>query len=505
MKKQLGITPPISYTEPTKKDTERTEDLVQTLHGSGFFESEQESINREVALGELNLIIQTFTRGMAQKKALPEELVRKTEARMYTFGSYRLGVHSKGADIDTLFVAPQHVSRQEFFTDFVDALKNTPDVKELVTVSDAYVPVLKMNFRGIQIDLVFARIPLPTLRDEFSLSDPSILKTLEDKCAISLNGFRCVDEILGLVPDIATFHTVLRCIKLWAKRRLLYGNVLGYFAGISLALLSARICQLYPKAAPATIVTRFFKIYHKWSWPQPVYLKHMEDLGLNKKIWNPKLYAADRLHRMPIITPAYPSMCSTHNISQSTFRCIMDEFRRGIDVTDAIEEGKMSWNDLLQHAVFFENHKNFCQVICVCDNETDHRVWWGYVESKLRQLVLKLEAMDEIVYSPPHPAPFHFTIESTSEESALSIHTNTPIKDREVGEKKTYHTTCFYVAIRAAKVPPEKPKRLFLDGVVREFKYMLSVWDKIKDNMRVVIRGIKKQQLPAYALESDRQ
>lgn len=32
---------------------------------------------------------------------------------------------------------------------------------------------------------------------------------------------------------------------------------------------------------------------------------------------------------MPIITPAYPSMCATHNITQSTMQVIRTEMLRG--------------------------------------------------------------------------------------------------------------------------------------------------------------------------------
>jgi poly(A) polymerase Pap1 len=37
----------------------------------------------------------------------------------------------------------------------------------------------------------------------------------------------------------------------------------------------------------------------------------------------------DQAHRMPVITPAYPSMCSTHNITASTMSIIRNEMLRG--------------------------------------------------------------------------------------------------------------------------------------------------------------------------------
>jgi len=47
------------------------------------------------------------------------------------------------------------------------------------------------------------------------------------------------------------------------------------------------------------------------------------------KVWDPKLYPADKYHKMPVITPAYPSICSTHNIIASTQQLIINEFTRG--------------------------------------------------------------------------------------------------------------------------------------------------------------------------------
>ena len=35
---------------------------------------------------------------------------------------------------------------------------------------------------------------------------------------------------------------------------------------------------------------------------------------------------------MPIITPAYPSMCATHNVMASTQLIMTEEFKRGNDI-----------------------------------------------------------------------------------------------------------------------------------------------------------------------------
>lgn len=173
-----------------------------------------------------------------------------------------------------------------------------------------------------------ASLNLPTIPEDLELFNDNLLKGIDDKDVRSLNGSRVTDEILRLVPNIKEFRTALRTIKLWAKRRAIYSNVMGFFGGVAWAMTVARVAQLYPNAVAATIVCKCFSIMKVWRWPgmwflshthlDPIILKHISDGPLQIRVWNPKLYPADKAHKMPIITPAYPSMCSTHNVSEST-------------------------------------------------------------------------------------------------------------------------------------------------------------------------------------------
>jgi poly(A) polymerase Pap1 len=53
-------------------------------------------------------------------------------------------------------------------------------------------------------------------------------------------------------------------------------------------MLVARICQLYPMACGATVVTKFFHLMMSWPWPRPVMLKAIEDGPLHVRVWNPQ-------------------------------------------------------------------------------------------------------------------------------------------------------------------------------------------------------------------------
>lgn len=96
---------------------------------------------------------------------------------------------------------------------------NTPGITEVTAVPDSYVPIIKLVFDGIHIDFVFARLNLSRVGDSLDLRDDLLLKGLDERCVRSLNGSRVTDEILRLVPNILTFRTANRCIKIWAKSK----------------------------------------------------------------------------------------------------------------------------------------------------------------------------------------------------------------------------------------------------------------------------------------------
>lgn len=245
-------------------------------------------------------------------------------ARVYSFGSYRMGVNGPNADLDTVCVVPNKISREDFFASMAERLRSRNDVKEFSAVPDAFAPVIKMEIRGIDVDMLFCQLAATVIPSNLDLFDDAILNGLDEKSARAINGVRVADNVLRFVPNADNFRNALRFLKYWATQRGIYGNALGFLAGVTLAILVARVCQLYPNALPVTLVSKFFLFYHKyWKWPAPIELCKTQYGGLmHELVWNPNHFLSKR-DLMPIITPCYPAQNSTYNISLSTKRLIL--------------------------------------------------------------------------------------------------------------------------------------------------------------------------------------
>ncbi|NXI59901.1 PAPOG polymerase, partial [Chloroceryle aenea] len=404
--KQYGVTSSISLAHPKNVDLIQTQKLIEAMKPFGVFEDEKDLNRRFIILDKLNKLVKDWIVSLGKTKNLPSSLLENVGGRIFAFGSYRLGVHNKGADIDALCLAPMHVERSDFFQSFSENLKHQKEVKKLRVIEDAYVPVIKFEFDGIEIDLVFARLSMPTVSDNLDLEDDLGLSSLDIRCVRSINGCRVTDEILRLVPNKENFRLTLRAIKLWAKRRGIYSNMLGFLGGVSWAILVARTCQLYPNASASTLVNKFFLVFSKWEWPTPVFLKQPEDKGLKLTIWDPRVNFSDRYHFMPIITPVYPHQNSAYNVSLSTRTVMIEEFRRGLLITNEILEGKMDWTKLFEPFNFFHKYKHYIILTAHSPREEHHLEWIGLVESKIRVLVSNLEKNEFITIAHVKPQSF---------------------------------------------------------------------------------------------------
>ncbi|XP_063048922.1 poly(A) polymerase gamma isoform X2 [Engraulis encrasicolus] len=479
--KHYGITSSISLAYPREIDHMYTQKLTEAMKPFGVFEDEDELNHRLAVLGKLNNIVKEWISEISEVKNLPPSAVASVGGKIFTFGSYRLGVHTKGADIDALCVAPRHVERTDFFLSFFEKLKQLEEIKDLRAVEDAFVPVIKFIFDGIEIDLLFARLALASIPDNLDLRGDSLLRNLDIRCIRSLNGCRVTDEILYLVPNKENFRLTLRAIKLWAKRRGIYSNMLGFLGGVSWAMLVARTCQLYPNAVAATLVHKFFLVFSKWEWPNPVLLKQPEDSNLNLPVWDPRVNPSDRYHLMPIITPAYPHQNSTYNVSTSTRTIMSEEFRNGLTVTDEILQGKADWSKLFEPPHFFQKYKHYIVLTASASTEDNHLEWIGLVESKIRVLVGNLERNEYIVLAHVNPQSFPGSKESRIENDYVSMwFIGITFKKMESSESVNIDLTYDIQS--------------FTDTVYRQANNI----NMLKDGMKIEATHVKKKQLHQY-------
>lgn len=86
---------------------------------------------REIVLGRVAALVKRFVRTVSLSRGLSEAAANAAGGKIFTFGSYRLGVHGPGSDIDTLCVVPKHVSREDFFEVFESMLRETEGVMEV--------------------------------------------------------------------------------------------------------------------------------------------------------------------------------------------------------------------------------------------------------------------------------------------------------------------------------------------------------------------------------------
>merc|ERR1719231_1020324 len=155
----LGVTDAVSLDKATPQQIEATLRLDKLLRLAKCYESDCGVQLRIDVLSHLSRLFKNWVRQVtARQKNFPDSYVDKVEGKLYTFGSYRLGVNAQGADIDSLAVAPKHIERSEFFTSFVEVLSKCDRISEIVVADGAYVPIIKIVHSGVEIDIIFARL-----------------------------------------------------------------------------------------------------------------------------------------------------------------------------------------------------------------------------------------------------------------------------------------------------------------------------------------------------------
>lgn len=328
---------------------------------------------RERVLNRMGTLCRDWVRSVCVQKGLPKDVIEAAGGQLFTSGSYRLGVHEPGADIDTILVAPNMCRRQDFFgtppeegaprdpDSLAERIRIHPDVTNFVPVEGAAVPILTFDWEGVNIDLLFARLNSNAVPPDFDIDNDAVLDGADSATEKSLNGPRVTNLLSSLASGTPeryqTFLIVVRCVRKWAKARGLYSNKSGYWGGVNINIGVCLAIQLYPNACPASLLRKFFLVFKTWRWPQPIMLTKPHDAGYGLPVWSAQ---SGPRQVAPMLTPAYPSMNSCLAVSRQTLQILQEEFNRGHEIVDTLwkeyqkdPSQPLEWSTLFEPSDFF--------------------------------------------------------------------------------------------------------------------------------------------------------
>merc|ERR1711915_977945 len=223
---------------------------------------------------------------------------------------------------------------------------------------------------------------------------------------------------------------------------------------------------------------KFFLVFLKWQWPQPVLLKKPEDFGLGFPVWDPRYNVADRFHVMPIITPAYPQQNSTFNVSNSTLKVMQAEFQSSLAICEEILAGESKWQKIFEPPNFFCKYRHFIVLEASSSCEEDQLTWEGLVESKVRHLVANLER-EAISLAHVWPKNYRSLVEGCDKVCCYwFIGLKVELKEGNAGGQLDLTT----------------PIKAFTDIVMRS-AIQINVW---KTGMKIVADYKKRKELKEY-------
>uniref|UniRef100_A0A7S1CPH6 C2 NT-type domain-containing protein n=1 Tax=Bicosoecida sp. CB-2014 TaxID=1486930 RepID=A0A7S1CPH6_9STRA len=318
-----------------------------------------------------------------------------------TFGSTNFELHEQHQDIDAIVVTSCSVTLDHFFAVLPRTLAAQLDVADIspipgraphmcFTIAAPDIPAdaaaaaaarasgaVAPPVRRTKVDLLFAALPVPVLDPSVRL-ESKLTQATEEVLRDALNGrigvlfpgqvrpprVLAVDAsslralcasavpraLLAAVGEKhqPKFRTVLRAVRLWARRRGVYASRFGYFGGVSWACLVARVFvdlvedargPSVRKMSCADILAAFFRAAADIDWSQrPVHFltdaKAIAALTASPRDTFP--FPAVRVFP-PVSMPGENAAAS---VTHSTLYVIQRELRRAAKVVTAIVDAQ---------------------------------------------------------------------------------------------------------------------------------------------------------------------
>jgi 2'-5' RNA ligase len=322
-------------------------------------------------------------------------------APLHLVGSARLGVQSPQSDLDVLCLIPAYMSGEAFLESVRQRLEGLCDSEALLrgadraqVVTSARMPLLRMRFEGVSVDLLYARRPseLGTLEPLTEAARPFFEPVSWKALVGCLEADILTDIVRNYVP-LESFRELLRAVRAWAKARQIHGNAWGFLGNFSWALLAAWSCTRYPQASADTrleaLLAHFFQVLNQHDWSQPVTLTQAG-----------RQYQMLHYDWLPVITSIEPCQNSARNVTRSTAQILRRELERGAAISEQMLAGKIGWEALFELVDLQAQSDCFLVLTASRENNDSLEACCGWLEGNAVGLVIALEQRLDVCVRP---------------------------------------------------------------------------------------------------------
>jgi poly(A) polymerase Pap1 len=130
---------------------------------------EERKAQRTQALQKLVLLLKMWARMVVYQAGQPDKVVTQKHLKLMPFGSYKYDDQSKDSDIDLLCVTSLYITRKHFFHDLCRLFEGMKEVEGFTVIMSAFVPIMKMKFHGVAMDICFTQLNSSTVPSKFDL------------------------------------------------------------------------------------------------------------------------------------------------------------------------------------------------------------------------------------------------------------------------------------------------------------------------------------------------
>ncbi|UYV61570.1 K02A2.6-like, partial [Cordylochernes scorpioides] len=379
----------VSLNPPTPAEVTMSRDLENYLKNDGCYLTDEDNQKREMVLEQLRKISKEWIRKMGR-----QQLGLEANGRLSVFGSYGMGLKSSGSDIDAILIGPKFVTRDHFFSSFVEELQGHPWIKSINPIPNARVPILKTEWKfGVEVDILYAAINLNSVPENEDVECQERYRGIDEVSRLSLGGVRAMHAIKKAVSNWDEYVLALNAVKHWAKLRGLHSSNFGYLSGITLAIMVARATQLYPKANAFVLFKKFFTMFHfnEDYWYMHVCMLYLPEEDAQ---WDRTTKQEDAEDAAIVLMPCYPWTNTAKKATDANVAILIKEIRNAKTIIDGFEN-EADWEQLFCPIKFIDLYDLFL-IVSLTEVDADRlKVSKGFLESRINYLLRALETKSE--------------------------------------------------------------------------------------------------------------